>query len=297
MSQRNLKCTVCSGSHSQFHCTFICKSCGGNYRQCQCETVNRQRNAEARETDSEHNNKELQKRYDSLLKDHEKLAQAFWNQEKETKLLEQQLEEKDKEYEAAANDAEELANLVRTKCEAIKTLEKRLVQAKKLIASLKQELQSARNSSSVRELQHPDPPQQQSTRVSSHSLSSIHSRYDKVLQMMKDNNCSMANAYRLSGCPRSTLRNFITIAELDSRAFEIALANYQGESVRELEQMCRKSLRRYMPLMSTMRREGQLLPLKFDQRFYEWSFTCNKNGSFRSHHVFKSQWPIIKINW
>ena len=96
-----------------------------------------------------------------------------------------------------------------------------------------------------------------------------------------------------SSCPRSTLRDFIAIAELkkvDSRAFEIALANYQGESVRELEQMCRKSLRRNMPLMSTMRREGQLLPLKFDQRFYEWSFTCNKNG-------FKSQWPIIKINW
>ena len=67
----------------------------------------------------------------------------------------------------------------------------------------------------------------------------------------------MANACRLSGCPRSTLRDFIAIA----------LANYQGES--ELEQMCGKSLRRYMPLMSTMRREGKLLPLKFDQRFYE----------------------------
>ena len=89
---------------------------------------------------------------------------------------------------------------------------------------------------------------------------------------MKDNNCSMANAYRPSGCPRSTLRDFIVIAELkkvDTRAFESALANYQGESVRELEQTCRKSLRRYMPLTSTMRREGQLLPLKFEQRFYE----------------------------
>ena len=83
----------------------------------------------------------------------------------------------------------------------------------------------------------------------------------------------MANAYRLSGCPRSTLRDFIAIAELKkvgSRAFEITLANYQGESGRELEKMCRKSLGRYMPLMSTMRREGQLLPLKFDQRFYEF---------------------------
>ena len=82
----------------------------------------------------------------------------------------------------------------------------------------------------------------------------------------------MANASRLSGCPRSTLQDFIAIAELkkvDSRAFQIALANYQGESVRELEQMRRKSLRRYMPLKSTMRREGQLLPLKFDQPFYK----------------------------
>lgn len=82
----------------------------------------------------------------------------------------------------------------------------------------------------------------------------------------------MANACRLSGCPRSTLQDFIAIAELkkvDSRAFEIALANYQGESVRELEQMCRKSLGHYMLLMSTMRHKGQLLPLKFDQRFYE----------------------------
>ena len=69
-------------------------------------------------TYSERNNKELQKRYDSLLKDHERLAQAFRNQEKETKLLGQQLEEKEKEYEEAANDAEELANLVRTKCKA-----------------------------------------------------------------------------------------------------------------------------------------------------------------------------------
>ena len=81
----------------------------------------------------------------------------------------------------------------------------------------------------------------------------------------------MPIAYQLS-CRRSTLRDFIVIAEVkkvDSRAFEIALPNYQGESVRELEQLCRKSLRHYMPLMSTMRREGQLLPLKFEQRFYE----------------------------
>lgn len=159
--------------------------------------------------------------------------------------------------------------MVQTKCEAIKTLEKRLVEAQKLIASLK-ELQSARNSSSVRKLQHPDPPQQQSTRSSSHSLSSILSWYDKVLQTMKNNNCSMANAYCLSGCPRSTLQDFIMIAELkkvDSRAFETALANYQGESVGELEQMCRKSHRHYMLLMSTMRMRGNCCLLNLTSTF------------------------------
>ena len=62
------------------------------------------------------------------------------------------MEEKEKQYEEAVNDTEELANLVPTKCKAIKTLEKRLLEAKKLIASLKQELRSASNSSSVREL-------------------------------------------------------------------------------------------------------------------------------------------------
>ena len=132
-------------------------------------------------------------------------------------------------------------------------LKKRLIVANKLTASLKQELQSACNSSSVREPQHPNPSQQELTRVSSHSHSSIHSQYDKVLQTV-------------TGCPRNTLRDF-TIAELkkvDLRAFEVVLPNYQGESVSELEQMCRKSLRRHMPFASTMRREGQLLPLKFD---------------------------------
>ena len=56
------------------------------------------------------------------------------------------------------------------------------------------------------------------------------------------------------------------IKKVDSRAFEIALANYLGESVRELEQMCRKSLRRYMPLMSTMCRKGNCCLLNLLKR-------------------------------
>ena len=44
---------------------------------------------------------------------------------------------------------------------------------------------------------------------------------------------------------------------------------HQGVLVKELDVRCRKSLGRYMPVMSIMRRERQLLQiLKFDERFY-----------------------------
>ena len=119
------------------------------------------------------------------------------------------------------------------------------------------------------------PPQQQSEteigRVSSHSLSGIHSRYDKVLQVIYDNRCSMANAFRLAGCPRSTVRDFVAIAELkivDHREHERVIRDHVG-SIKELEVTCRKRLRRCLPVMANLRREGKLLPLKFDERFYE----------------------------
>ena len=80
-------------------------------------------------------------------------------------------------------DLEELANLVSTKDEVIKNGERRLLQAKKVIADLKAEVQSlrSRNDHQEPDNQHQPPQQQLETeigRVSSHSLSSIHSRYD-----------------------------------------------------------------------------------------------------------------------
>ena len=99
--------------------------------------------------------------------------------------------------------------------------------------------------------------------MNSHSLSSIHSRYVKVLQVIHDNRCSMANAFRLAGCPRSTVRDFVVIAELkivDHREHDRVIRDHAG-SVKELEATCRRRLRSYL------RREGKLLPLKFDECF------------------------------
>ena len=109
-------------------------------------------------------------------------------------------------------------------------------------------------------------------------------------------------AFHLASCPRSTLRDFVGIAELkkvDSRELDLVLRDQGVTSVRDLKVVCRKRLRHYIPVMSNMRREGQLLPVKFEARFYEWSilliFHHSKNGFFRSHQIYESQWPTIKF--
>ena len=79
----------------------------------------------------------------------------------------------------------------------------------------------------------------------------------------------MANAFRLAGCPRSTVRDFVAIAELkivDHREHECVIRDHVG-FVKELEVTCRKRLWWYLPVMANLRREGKLLPLKFDERF------------------------------
>ena len=99
----------------------------------------------------------------------------------------------------------------------IKNAERRLLHAKKLIADLKAEVQSLRSRNDQQEPEQQTPQQQSEAeigRVNSHSLSSIHSQYAKVLQVIDDNRCSMANAFRLAGCPRSTVPDFVAIAEL-----------------------------------------------------------------------------------
>ena len=64
----------------------------------------------------------------------------------------------------------------------------------------------------------------------------------------------------------------MAIAELkkvDSRELDLILRDQEVKSVRDLEVVYRKRLRRYIMVMSNMRREGKLLPMKFEARFYE----------------------------
>ena len=66
----------------------------------------------------------------------------------------------------------------------------------------------------------------------------------------------------------------MAIAELkivDSREHDLVIRD-QSASVKDLEAVCRRRLRRYIPVMANMRREGKLLPLKFDEQFYEENY-------------------------
>ena len=84
----------------------------------------------------------------------------------------------------------------------------------------------------------------------------------------------MQHGLCLPSCRLSSehVRDFVAIAELkkvDSRELDLILRNQGVTLVQDLEVVRRKRLRHYIPVMSNMRREGQLLPMKFKARFYK----------------------------
>ena len=139
MSQRILKCTVCGGDHSIFHCENRCGVCHGDSRQCSCnerppqkrKKISKSTASSQQPADTSHD--DLKKKYESLQKDYKRVGQAFQNQQEQNQELTTLLEEREKE-------AEELANLVRNKDEVVKNLERRFLNAKKVIAELRAEV-------------------------------------------------------------------------------------------------------------------------------------------------------------
>ena len=272
MSQRILKCTVCGGDRSIFHGKNKCGVCHGDNRECSCSEQpppndKKKMGKQKLSSGDQQHVKDLCKLYVNLQKEHDRVGTAFQNLKEQNEELARDLAE----WEA---DLEELTNLVSTKDEAIKNMETSA--CKKIIADLKAGVQSL---PSGNELQEPDHQQQTAQQqfeteiehVSSRSLSSIHSRYQKVVEVVLKNRCSMANVFHLAGCPRSTVCDFLAIAELkimDHREHDRVIRNHAG-SVKELEVTCRTRLWRYLSVMANLRREGKLLPLKFDERFYE----------------------------
>ena len=88
---------------------------------------------------------------------------------------------------------------------------KALQEAKATIVKLK-ELQHLRQQQMTQNAE--DEPTREQNRVSSNSLATIYQWYEEVLAVLRENSCSMANMFRLSGCPSSMLHDFMVVAEL-----------------------------------------------------------------------------------
>ena len=195
MAHRILKCTVCGGDHSIFHCENKCGVCHGENRKCSCSEQPPSKKKKSRKQKQSSGDQQsvadLRKLYDNLQKEHERVGSAFQNLKDQNEELARHLAEREA-------DLEELTNLVSTKDEVIKNTERRLLHAKKLIADLKAEVQSLRSRNDQQEPEQQRPQQQSEAeigRVNSHSLSSIHSRYAKVLQVIDDNRCSIPSRW------------------------------------------------------------------------------------------------------
>ena len=104
----------------------------GNVRVMNARLRKEKRHQSQQPADTSHD--DLKKKYESLQKDYKRVGQAFQNQQEQNQELTTLLEEHEKE-------AEELANLARNKDEVVKNLERRFLNAKKVIAELRAEVQ------------------------------------------------------------------------------------------------------------------------------------------------------------
>ena len=82
-------------------------------------------------------------------------------------------------------------------------------------------------------------------KVDRNDLAQIHRRYAAVLSTLSEKKCSLNNAYRLAGTARSTIRDFIGIAELKILNEVTYQSTFQrlGDpklSVKGIEQECRR---------------------------------------------------------
>ena len=85
--------------------------------------------------------------------------------------------------------------------------------------------------------------------------------------------CSLNNAYRLAGTARSTIRDFLGIAELkiaNEVTYQSTLERLGDPklAVKRIEQECRRQLGGLLPLVKRLRVSKKLLPLALEDAFY-----------------------------
>ena len=110
-------------------------------------------------------------------------------------------------------------------------------------------------------------------KVDRNDLEEVHRRYENVLSVLAERKCSLNNAYRMAGTARSTIRDFLGIAELKivNEVTYNSTMERLGDpklSVKAIERECRRQLTGLLPMIKRMRTTKKLLPLTVDDSFY-----------------------------
>ena len=154
-----------------------------------------------------------------------------------------------------------MADMVRENELRIATHTEQLKEKDDRIKALEQELRSLKDSSEASSANH-----EAAAKVDRNDLAEIHRRYEAVLSTLND-------AYRLAGTVRSTITDFIGIAELkivNEVTYQSTLERLGDPklSVKGIEQKCRRQLGGLLPLVKRRRTAKKLLPLALDDAFY-----------------------------
>ena len=229
MPQRKTKCTVCGqAGHTRIHCLVMCGSCSGDGRKCDCQQLpaKKQKTKKGRRAAEKEQpqvaaaaaggSPEAEPNYKSICrqlqqKNHQ-LGKAYQDLKAQFDELEDSCQEREEQLAQAQQDANEMADMVRQNEQRIAAYAEELREKDDRIKALEQELRTLKNSSEPASANH-----EAAAKVDRNDLAEVHRRYVAVLSTLNEKKCSLNNAYRLEGTARSTIRDFLGIAELNLR--------------------------------------------------------------------------------
>ena len=194
------------------------------------------------------------------------LSKAYKTIEAQYDELKESCQDKDEQPNQAQQDADEMADLVRQSEERVAAYKEEITEKDERINALEQQLRATQN---------PKVPstanQEASAKVDRNDLAEIHRRYTAVLSTLQEKKCTLTNAYRPAGTARSTISDFLGVAELkivNEVTFESTLERLGKLAVKTIEQECRKQLGGLLPVVKRLRLTRKLLPLAQDNAFH-----------------------------
>lgn len=296
MFQRVTKCTVCGESgHTRICCLVICGSCNGDNRCCNCQQPQPKKRKTTRRR-KEHTlpanpTKEPPQSTNSTTPPHQQpqnastpitnyksicrpvqqknqcLGKAYQDLRAAFDALEEKNQEKDEQLQQAQKDTEEMAGFVRKAELRLANYRRKIQEKDEQIEALQVQLWELEDQ--------PEPPvnQQAEAKVDRNDLEEIHRRYRAVLSVICERKCSLNNAYRLAGAARSSICDFLGIAELwivNNITYKSTLERLGNPnlSIKTIKHECREQLCALLPTVKRLRHNKTLLPLAVEDTFY-----------------------------